>query len=195
MNKKLAILIPSLESRVDAWHDLLEALTKQINDNGLTGKVEIISNIDDGTKSIGQKRNELIKSAMRGEFDYVAFFDDDDAPGENYIKILWRGIRCGADVVSLRGIITTDGNDPQTFEHSIRYSRYHTNPVGYKIRYERYPNHLNCMKLSVAALFPFPEIDHGEDTNFATQVFNSKLLKKEYFTNEIIYQYKYNSKK
>lgn len=195
MNKTLAILVPTLESRLDSWHTLLEILAKQIGALDLHDKIKIMSNIDNGEKSIGQKRNELIKQAVRGDFDYVAFFDDDDLPGENYISVLWNGIKYGADVVSLRGMITTDGNDPKIFEHSIKYSAYHTNPDSNKIKYERYPNHLNCMKLSIAKKFKFPEIDHGEDTNFATQVFKSGLLKKEYFSDQIIYKYLYQSNK
>jgi len=191
-----AILIPSLVERMDSWHNLLETLHHQIALAGANNQFDIITNIDDGTKSIGQKRNELITQATRSGFDYVAFFDDDDQPGEKYIEVLKAGIESAADVVSLRGHYIVDGVLDGVFEHSIKYNAYRTNnEVLNGIKYERYPNHLNCMKLSIAAQFKFPEINHGEDTNFATQAYRSGLLKKEYRTNEIIYKYLYNSKK
>ena len=196
MKNIIAILVPSLESRVDNWHNLLEALSAQIKANDLTDEIKIISNVDNGSKSIGQKRNELIDDAVAGGFEYVAFFDDDDSPGDEYISEIWNGAKFGYDVVSLRGQITTDGGEPFLFEHSIKYQAYRTVMNDHApIRYERYPNHLNCMILSVAKLFKFPETNHGEDTNFATQVFKSGLLRRECFSRKIIYFYKYKSNK
>ena len=57
--------------------------------------------------------------------------------------------------------------------------------------YERYPNHLNCIKSSIAKQFKFPEINFGEDTLWADKVFKSGLIKTEHFIDKVIYHYKY----
>lgn len=155
----------------------------------------IFTDIDDGSMSIGTKRNRLVKKAANFGADYALFFDDDDKPEDCYIDVLQAGITSGADVVSLRGNYYSDGEFIGVFEHSIKYSAYKTNPDGSEIKFERYPNHLNCMKFEVMKKFHFLEINHGEDTQFATKVFKSGLLKKEYHSNEIVYNYLHNSKK
>lgn len=190
---KLSILIPTVESREGELNMLSEKLYKQIFDDELHEVVELCINIDKGEKSIGQKRNELLKAATG---KYVAFFDDDDRPAQNYLEILMRGINYGADVVSLKGVMTTDGENPEIFEHSLKYSEYRTNyHAGQGIKYERYPNHLNCIKASIAKQFKFKEIDHGEDTIWATEINDAEVLKKEYYSDDIIYYYQYKSKK
>jgi glycosyltransferase involved in cell wall biosynthesis len=176
----LSVLIPTLPNRIEMYHDLLKELNKQ-----RTSYIEIITH-SDPFMSIGQKRNELLNDA-NGE--YVCFIDDDDTISENYINHLLEGIHKGVDCCSLRGRITFDGILPEYFEHSIKYKEYKTtdNPI----KYERYPNHLNCIKSSIAKQFKFPEINHGEDTDWATQIFNSGLIKTEHYINGIMYYYKF----
>ena len=66
------------------------------------------------------------------------------------------------------------------------------------VKYERYPNHLNCIRASIAKQFKFPEegpiANHGEDTAWATQLHLSRLLKTEFEINEILYHYDYVNK-
>jgi hypothetical protein len=93
----------------------------------------------------------------------------------------------------LRGIITFDGETPELFEHSIKYKEYKT--VDNPVKYERYPNHLNCIKSSIAKQFKFPEINHGEDTDWATQIFNSGLIKTEHYIDSVMYHYNFITRK
>lgn len=182
---KLSILIPSLVSRRKMLDELLVDLNAQ-----KTSEVEILVYEDEKDRSIGEKRNQLLEWA-NGE--YLCFFDDDDKPSKNYIKNLMEGIGKDVDCCSLRGIITFDGETPELFEHSIKYKEYKTtdNPI----MYERYPNHLNCIKSSIAKQFKFPEINHGEDTDWATQIHNSGLIKTEHYINDVIYHYKFITRK
>lgn len=147
--------------------------------------IEILINTNEHN-TIGKKRNELLDKA-KGK--YVCFFDDDDQPGKNYIFTLMRGIEEDPDCISLRGIMTTDGQNPELFEHSIKYSSWKT--TDNTIKYERNPNHLNCIRASIAKQFAFPEINHGEDHKWSQKLQESGLLKKEYYTEEILYHYKY----
>ena len=188
---KLSILIPTISRRKQLFDNLLFSLNEQI-ETGLNG-VEILHDGND-FDSIGEKRNRLLNMAHG---DYVCFVDDDDSVCENYIALLLQGIATNPDCIALKGIITEDGQDPQYFEHSIFYKRYETTnrtyPTGTK--YLRYPNHLNCIRSSIAKQFKFPETNHGEDTDWATQIHNSGLLMHEYNTEKVLYFYNYKRNK
>lgn len=150
--------------------------------------VQIISNHDD-TLKIGEKRNRLLDCSSA---EYICFIDDDDTISSTYIQDIMEGLKSNPDCLSLRGVITWDDANPEIFEHSVRYNSYvtHTLPVN-GIKYERYPNHLNVIKASIAKQFKFPEINHGEDTDWATQIKNSGLLKNEVYIDKVLYHYQF----
>lgn len=91
--KKLSILICSLDERKDKLKKLTDILNKQTNDN-----VEILANVDNRTKSVGMKRNELVKEAQG---QYVCFIDDDDEIAPNYIPKIMDAIETSPDVVGI----------------------------------------------------------------------------------------------
>lgn len=188
-NPKLSILICYTPGREHFLSRLKQRVWPQLDGD----EVEML--IHDGVGiSIGQKRNELLFDAQG---DYICFIDDDDLVSENYVKLLMEGIQKGVHCCSLKGMITEDGKNPLIFEHSIRYGVYRTvtdSPVD-AVRYERYPNHLNCIKASIAKQFRFPELNHGEDTDWATQIHKSGLLKVEHYIPQVIYYYEYISRK
>lgn len=190
MGFKLSILIPSLESRAEPFLKLYDEFMRQCGDRYGT-EVQILSCVDSGGLNIGAKRNILLDKA---EGEYLCFFDDDDEPSRDYTNLVLEGCKSGADAVSLRGIITIDGSvdHPESgiFEHSIKYDQYRTNHTGVP-KYERYHNHLNAIKSSIAKQFRFPEISHGEDTDWATQIKNAGLIKTEHYIDKVIYHYKY----
>jgi glycosyltransferase involved in cell wall biosynthesis len=159
---------------------------KQLHDQ-ICDEVEIIS-WNAVQPSIGGKRNALLTWA-RGK--YVAMIDDDDRVSDNYIDLLMEGIKKDVDCCSLKGIITFDGERPKEFWHYLGCETYHETPEAY----HRFPNHLNCIRASIAKQFKFPEISHGEDTDWATQLKRSGLLKTEHRIDEVIYFYNYKSKK
>lgn len=186
----LSILIPTLKSRRTFLSDLLFVLNEQIYKAGYLHEIEILTHDGEKPMKIGKKRNELLNNA-KGE--YVCFIDDDDMVSSDYIETIMQGILKGADCVSLRGVRKEDGKIDGVFEHSIKYNAYKTTKNA--IKYERYPNHLNTIKASIAKQFKFQEINHGEDTDWATQIFQSGLIKTEYYTDKELYFYNYISKK
>jgi glycosyltransferase involved in cell wall biosynthesis len=184
---KLSILICTLNSRFQFFSELM----KQLNEQKRT-EVEVLFEKDDGQIKIGDKRNNLLK---RAKGDYVAFIDDDDSISSDYIEKALKAIESNPDCCSLTGIITWDGVNPEIFEHSIKYSAYKTNANNEAIKYERYPNHLNIIKREIAQQFSFVSVNHGEDTEWATQIFNAGVLKTEATIEGVIYHYKYRAKK
>lgn len=191
---KLSILIASLGDRNVQLDKLITELDRQLTEAGEDQNTQIIHFQDMGEKTIGTKRNELLEAA---EGEYLCFFDDDDWPRENYIASLFDGMSNSPDCVSLCGIMKTDGKNPEKFEHSIMYEEYRTNEkaVYPEVKYERFPNHLNCIKSSIAKQFKFPEKNHGEDTDWATQIHESGLLTHEAYSDQVIYYYNYSTKK
>ena len=184
----LSVLICSLENRSHFLTRLLDELRKQSFQYDLGEKVEIITSIDSGEKSIGQKRNELINQA-NGE--YVCFIDDDDMVSPFYLKTIVKGCELNYDCVGLVGQMTIDGSRAKTFIHSARYKSYfEQNRI-----YFRPPNHLNAIKKTIAEQFKFPEKNFGEDTDWAMQVARSNKIQTEAPVNVVLYYYLFRSKK
>lgn len=192
----LSILILTIEERYFEFNTIMSELSKQVvalsAKDGIDywEKIEILKDPRGPSFSKGEKRNDLLQSCT-GE--YFCFIDDDDMVSEIYIETLVRAIELKPDCVSLRGIFTNDGQNPEIFEHSLKYPEWRTTTN--EIKFERYPNHLNCIKSSIGKLFKFPPINHGEDHKWSMAVHESNLLKNEYYTDQILYYYQYKSKK
>ena len=179
---RLSILIPTIKRDEIFYHQLLKKLYAQTF--GL-GTVDVLTESSE-KDSIGTKRNKLLERATGG---HLCFIDADDDISDDYIKLLLEGIDKGVDCCSLMGMYSVDGVNDGLFEHSIKYDKWVT--VGdAAIKYLRYPNHLNCIKSSIAKQFKFPEINHGEDENWSTQIHKSGLIKTEHYIPEVIYYYK-----
>jgi glycosyltransferase involved in cell wall biosynthesis len=177
MHKKLSILICSLKSRKKLLDELLYVLEKQIDD---TTPVELILNVDNGEKTIGEKRNELIQKA-NGE--YSCFVDDDDMVSDDYIYRILTAIQTHQpDCCGIEGYIY-ETKKPKLFIHSIKYNEwYHSNNT-----YYRYPNHLNPIKTDLIKNIGFENISHGEDKIFSDKIKN--ILKTEFYIKGVIYHY------
>jgi glycosyltransferase involved in cell wall biosynthesis len=208
---KLSILIPTVPSRAIVFNHLYQEFIRQIEVNGFKGRgveewkttveteegpqetftrfkhpdiVELI--YDKSNRLVGDKRNDLLEKA-KGE--YLCFFDDDDYPANDYVKLIMNALKDNPDCVSLKGVMTTDGQAPEIFEHSIKYDKWDT--VRGEVKYIRYPNHLNTIRSEIAKQFKFPSLNVREDHIWAEQIFNSGLLKKEAYIDRILYNYRY----
>lgn len=184
---EFSILICSLQSRASFLERLFNNLSSQLNEN-----VEVLTSLDNGEKSIGQKRNELLDKAQG---KYIAFIDDDDLVSDNYISLILDAVKDNCDVVGMHLIMTIDGRDPQKTYHSLKYNRWfdEPDPENGRRKYYRNPNHLNPVKKEYALQVRFPEINNGED-----RVYSQKLLpflKTEVYIEQPIYYYLYRSRK
>lgn len=181
---KLSILIPIHENHSKQGKELIDFLKNQATDD-----VEIIPYLNNGDKTKGYYRNELLDWA-NGE--YLCFVDADDKLPDYYISELLKGIERGPDCISLRGQYIDNGKFDGIFEHSLKYSEWKTTTN--VIKYERNPNHLNCIKSNIAKQFKFREINHGEDFHWSMSLLSSGLLKKEHYVDKTMYYYYYISK-
>ncbi len=188
MDYKLSILIPTIPSRAESFRTLYDNLTAQ--SFGLP--VEICVNLDNNEKTIGEKRQELLEMS-KGQ--YVCFIDDDDDVSKDYVQKILKAIEQEPDCTSLTGVITWDGINPEIFEHSIKYDTYKTNPKGSPVIYERFPNHLNPIKRSIAIKYTFLPKNHGEDTLWASEIHKSGELKHEVKIDGVLYYYKFKPNK
>lgn len=181
----LNILICHIPERYDYMKRLCAILDPQLEKH----KNNVVCLSDDSRyKKIGKKRNDLV---ARVDAKYFCFIDDDDRIAPNYIDLLIEGIHKNVDCCSLTGEITFDGQNPKPFIHSLKYTSYWEDDKAYY----RYPNHLNVVKTEIGKQFRFPEKNHGEDTDYATQMFTAKVLKSEHEIKQVIYYYDYRSKK
>ena len=188
-HKKIwSILICTLDERVACFEKIYTKLHDQIVANGLEDQIEILFFKDNREASIGFKRNALVEQSC-GE--YVCFVDDDDDVHNNYIAMIYRELLKKPDCVSLVGIITTRGEDPKKFIHSIRYNQWFEDGGVYY----RPPNHLNPVKRSIASQFKFPEISYWEDRVQSVAMVQSGLLKVEATIDEPYYFYLYDDQK
>jgi len=193
-SKKLwSILICTIEERKESFDRIYKKLQSQIHNNNLSDKIEILFFSDNRQNSIGFKRNTLIQQST-GE--YVCFVDDDDDVNDRYVPMIYEKLVQKIngekpDCVSLVGIITTNGKNPEKFIHSIQYNNKYCQENGI---YYRPPNHLNPIKKSIAQQFLFPEKNFGEDMSWTLQIAHSGLLKTEAVIDEPYYFYQYNGK-
>jgi glycosyltransferase involved in cell wall biosynthesis len=186
---KLSILICTLEERKHFLERLLSILNPQKTD-----EVEILINCDNRQKSIGQKRNELLKQASG---DYITFIDDDDRISDDYVSKILNSInKSNPDVIGIHLIMTTDKIIEEKTFHSLKYRSWYDEPDPEKPwlrRYYRNPNHLNPVKREYALKVGFPEISMGEDKVYSTKLLD--FLKTEEYIKEPIYYYDFVSRK
>jgi FkbM family methyltransferase len=180
---KLSILVPYISRHKGFFNKLKQELYSQILP--YEGQVELLSD-DNEFDTTGKKRNRLLEKAQ-GE--WVIYFDADDNPSSDYIRILMDAVEADCDCASLKGMYSVDGKDVGVFEHSIKYKEWRT--TNNYIKFERYPTPLNLIRSSIAKRFKFLDIFFGEDHAWSKQIHESGLLKTEHYIPEIIYNYKY----
>lgn len=176
----LSLLIPTVTARAALLEELLTELRRQIRNDP---RVEIRTLLDDGTLSVGAKRNKLVEEA-RGV--YIAFVDDDDMIDPSYVDSLLAGATTGADCVTFDGEITTDGQNPKLFRFSLDLDD-RTVAWGY----ERRPNHLCAIRRDIAQKVSFPEKNFGEDAAWSAKL--RPLLASQHRIDKILYHYRYSS--
>jgi ribosomal protein S24E len=173
MLKTWSILIPTTPNRSEVLNRLVTELQKQIDEINAEPFIRIDILEDDFELSIGEKRNILVQ---RTESDYLSFFDSDDMPSANYIKLMFYSIQHEPDCVGIRGLVTWSGKNPTIFEHSLKHTLFVRRSDGVLIKPVA---HLNPIKTSIAKQIMFPLINYTEDSAWSKRLIDSGLLKNE----------------
>jgi len=114
---KFSILILSIPSRIQSLTAAVEQLQAQADGTGQPKSVEVLVLLDNRSKSISEKRNDLLGIA-RGK--YVAFLDDDDAISKEYMEKILKAIdeHDGVDCITFNQWCSLDG-EPMDVEFGI----------------------------------------------------------------------------
>jgi glycosyltransferase involved in cell wall biosynthesis len=188
MNIFLSILICTVPSRAKKF---LPAILSQLEPQlqGLT-IVELLYIGDNKLMTVGEKRNALVNMA-RGK--YVVFVDDDDRIAPNYVQRLIDGIvyrdeaNIEPDCVCFNAQIAINGGKPV----DVYYSKNNKRDIDTKTAYLRIPNHLMCVKRSIAIETPYMAVSRGEDSQYAKRLLPK--LKVEHLLGDTLYFYDFNS--
>lgn len=178
----LSIGILTVEHRRQHLEMLLDHLYDQILKHA-PRQVEII--VNGGVGAIGGKRQEVLQKA-RGQF--IAFIDDDDWVSHDYIESIIGALRSSPDTdcIGLMGSMTTSWKEPETFIHSMKIDRWHTEG---KVHY-RSPNHINPCRRELALQAGFQnDLQHGEDHGYSIRI--KPWLKNEIMLEKDLYSYFY----
>lgn len=165
---------------------MLQRLMQQLQPQ-LNGQVEVITDIDNGEATTGNKRNRLIKSAT-GE--YIVFVDDDDEIASDYVASILQAAESKPDCIVFSGWMTTNGIDRRDFHLSIHYP-YEAITRNGKVEYLRYPNHITPIRRDIALHVQFENRTIGEDYAWATEIHKRGLLKTEVKIHKFLYHYKF----
>lgn len=114
---KFSILILSIPSRIQSLTAAVEQLQRQADGTGQPKSVEVLVLLDNRSKSISEKRNDLLGIA-RGK--YVAFLDDDDAISKEYMEKILKAIdeHDGVDCITFNQWCSLDG-EPMDVEFGV----------------------------------------------------------------------------
>lgn len=163
---KLSILVPSLPSRFDSHlRTLLDKLNRQTDGRD---DVEVLVLTDNKMRSVGLKRDALVKSA-RGEF--CAFVDDDDNVSDDYVSSIIDCIRANpdADVITFNQVSQVNDGNPYTVRFGLGnpHEEAGTDDSGRWRDIRRPPYHVCAWRTELARRHDFADASYGEDRHWA----------------------------
>jgi hypothetical protein len=186
----LSILTASIHQRADKLAILTEKITAQIGDL----PVEHLVFLDNRKRTIGAKRDALLRIA-RGTF--MAYVDDDDTVSHDYVASLVDAIK----IAITPPASPTDQVDVITFAQFARVDEAHAKIV-FGLRQENQPFrhdtevkraawHVCAWRRSVAILSHFPESNYGEDWAFAEPL--NRIARASIHLDKVLHYYRFNS--
>lgn len=193
MKPILSILIPTIPGRKEMFHKLVHELDQQCGilaeAHPTLGFVSLHFEggqpFLNGGLSIGKKRQALVKEAIG---KYLCFLDDDENIAPNYVETLVRLCQHNADVVTFRNLTTTD-----------HYWTIVDMSLNYKVNDQASPNfitrrrpwHICPVKSEFAKLYPFEDINYGEDYDWMSKVLTHCTT--EVHTDAVLHMYRHSS--
>jgi hypothetical protein len=167
MEITLSILICSvdIEERQIKLKKLISELNRQISKNYAEEIIEVIVDTDNMSKSVGQKRNDLIHKAQ-GEF--ICFIDDDDFISENYLSSILYNLNSAIDILLIGIEHIVNGVNSIKILPSLYIDNLNTGEAVLKT------NHLHLCphKKSISEMVLFDCVNFAED-----MIYSQKIVK------------------
>jgi len=163
---ELSILIATVPPRKKYLNKLLFNLQKQIVENNLQDKIEIIVYKDNFEKIIGYKKNKLYESAFG---KYVVSIDDDDMISDDYCKVL-------IDVISKYDV------DQISFTQAY----YHNNKKNWVPIYTSKNNKYYHIDFGFGLNFFITKYDKNKNSNFEIHFGRFKILGDDNFFKKLL---------
>ena len=175
---KLSILVCTVPSRLTHF---LPAIIQELDRQAAPfPDVEVCYFGDNKRRTVGAKRNAML---LLAQGDYVVFIDDDDKIAPNYVEKIYGAISQRPDVVCFGMTCSLNGGPALP----VNYSAAHPCDANYPDHYDRIPDQKMVVRRDLALQVGFPNIQCGEDANYAARL--RPLLKTEKLVPEILYNY------
>ena len=130
-----------------ALYDRIEAQAKAL-------PVEILLLLDNKQRSIGKKREALVKLAQG---QYVAFVDDDDSVHAEYVQSIVHAAESKADVIVFDSVCQINGGPLALVRHGLEFENQQYNPAGFT----RKPWHIHAWRREFVLPYSFPDVSYG----------------------------------
>jgi glycosyltransferase involved in cell wall biosynthesis len=189
---KLSILIPTTTKRQNFFNSIINSVVKQIDDKK---DIEVLGLLDNYTKTIGEKRNNLL-NICSGKF--TLFLDDDDRLTEDFLEQILLSINNNPDadciVYDMLCIINKCRTIHSKFGIEYEYTKmdpWTTENCSIiteepEIWYGK-PSHNMVWSSKISKSCVFPSCNSGEDFAWVKQAWPK--LKKQVRIDKIIYYY------
>jgi|LauGreDrversion4_2_1035121.scaffolds.fasta_scaffold11960_4 glycosyltransferase involved in cell wall biosynthesis len=194
---KFSILILSIPERIESMKAAVNHLQEQADATGQPKSVEILVMLDNRSKSISEKRNDLLMAA-RGK--YIAFLDDDDAVSKDYMSKILQAIdeHNGVDCISFNQWCSLDG-EPMDVEFGIGnpHGQLWRDEDGFLGDIKRPPYHMCLWRRDIAITEGFNPVygangQSSEDIDWLMRLYPK--IQTEHHIDDALHGYIYNSK-
>jgi len=193
---KFSILLLSIPSRFESLKAAVTHLQEQADATGQGKSVEILVLLDNKSKSISEKRNDLLNIA-RGK--YIAFLDDDDAVSKEYMSKILKAIdENDVDCISFNQWCSLDG-EPMDVEFGIGnpHGQLWRDEDGFLGDIKRPPYHMCLWRRDIAITEQFNPVygangQSSEDIDWLMRLYPQ--IQTEHHIPDALHGYIYNSK-
>lgn len=165
---KLSILIPSIPSRLEKY--FIPLYNKIISQIGERKDIEVLSFLDNKTRSIGQKRDALVQLA-KGKYQIQV--DDDDNIADDFVSVLMTVIDedIDYDVILFNQFAKINDGNLFVVNFGLGFENEQCRQEnGVWVDIKRSPFHNMCWKTSLAQTERFPDASYSEDWHWAKRL-------------------------